>query len=462
MPRKSSILKPDLRAMLAQGESLALQEFCVNAHPAEVAEALESLPRKEAWSVLQYATVADRAEIFSHFDEDFQIAVISVMNRDEIAALLTEMAADDRADLVRELPESLLENVLPAMAKAEREDIRTMIAYQEGTAGAVMTSDYAVLSPGLTVMQALDRLREVAPDKETIYTSYVVDDQRCLLGSVTLKELILARREALIQDIMHQDIIMSRVNDDQEDAAHKIQKYDLIALPVVNDEKMLVGIITHDDAIDVIIQEQTEDMEKLMAISGSHEEGTYMKSSAWLHFQNRAPWVLALAILGLVSGYVVQSFEGLLQQIALLAVFMPMLADSGGNTGSQSATLVIRALALKEISSRDALRILGKEFQVGLLLAVLLGFVAYARVALFSAGSSIPADLNASLLGFAIALALGLQVLSSTIIGAMLPLSVARFRWDPAVIASPALTTIVDVTGLLIYFYTVKLVLGLG
>jgi magnesium transporter len=289
----------------------------------------------------------------------------------------------------------------------------------------------------------------------------VLDAHRKLIGFVSLKDLILARRAARINDIMHKDIIYTRVDTDQEDAARTIQKYDLIALPVTNGNDALVGIITHDDAIDIITQEHTEDMEKFMAIAGSHEAAVYMRTSAWGHFKNRSGWIVALAMLGIVSGFIVQSFEGLLLQFAILAAFMPMMADTGGNTGSQAATLVVRALALREISPRDVVRVLAKEIQVALLLALLLGIVAYGRVAFFGGGSTIPDEFSLSLVGVAIATALGLQVLTATLIGAVLPLAAARVKVDPAVMASPALTTIVDITGLLIYFTTVKFILGI-
>lgn len=461
MKNKNPLLVPELREMLAAGNTQALRDFCEDLHPAAAAELISALSAAETRAVLGHIELPLRAEIFSHLDEDLMVELIQTLRRDEIARLLTEMPHDERADLFKRLPEEKREAVLPALAQAEREDIRRLTAYTEGTAGAVMTSDYATLSLQLTVSQAIERLREVAPDRETIYYAYVVDERRTLLGFVSLKDLIVARRESRVEDIMHRDVIFARVEDDQEEAARKIQKYDLIALPVLNGNDALVGIITHDDAIDIITQEHTEDMEKFMAIAGSHEEAVYMKTSAWVHFKNRSPWVIALAILGLVSGFIVQSFEGLLLQFAILAAFMPMLADTGGNTGSQSATLVVRALALREISPRDILRILAKELQVGILLALLLGIIAYGRVILFGGGSTVPDQYSLSTIGFAIALALGLQVITSTLIGAVLPLAAARARIDPAVVASPALTTLVDITGLLIFFSIAKWVLGI-
>ncbi len=461
MSNKNPLLVPELREMLAAGNDKALQDFCKAGHPTVVAELISALSEEEAWAVLRHADLPLRAEIFSEVNDDLQVAMVASLRRDEIARILTEMPHDERADLFKLLPEDRKQAVLPALAQAEREDIRRLTAYEEGTAGAVMTSDYATLSPHLTASQAVERLREIAPDKETIYYAYVVDENRKLLGFVSLKDLILALREARVSEIMHRDVIFVRTGDDQEEAARKVQKYDLIALPVLNGGDALVGIITHDDVIDIITQEHTEDMEKFMAIAGAHEEAVYMKTSAWVHFKNRSPWVVVLALLGLVSGFIVQRFEGLLLQFAILAAFMPMLADTGGNTGSQSATLVVRALALKEVSPRDTFRILAKELQIAVMLGLLLGVIAFGRVIFFGGGSSIPENYSLNTIGVAISLALGLQVVTSTLIGSLLPLGAAKMKWDPAVVASPALTTIVDITGLLIYFVTAKLALGI-
>ncbi len=436
------------------------EEFCKTNHPAVVAEQISHLSPTDAWDKLKLLDPSLRAEIFTHLDTHFQIQMIENLKRYDAALLLSDMPPDDRADLFMIIPEDKRELILPALAQAEREDIRRLTSYKENTAGSVMTSDYAPLSPDLTVSQAIEHLRKVAPDKETIYYAYVLNDQRKLMGFVSLKDLIIANRNAKVKDIMHSEIILAHVNDDKEDAARKIQKYDLIALPVINDNDALVGIITYDDAIDIITQEHTEDMEKFMAISGSHEVANYINASAWMHFKNRAGWVVALAVLGLVSGFIVQRFEGLLIQFAILATFMPMLADTGGNTGSQSATMVVRALALKEISAKDILRILLKEAKVGLYLGLLLGVIAYARVIFFGGSDSVPPEFSIHMIGVAIALALAFQVITATLIGALLPIAASWMRQDPAVVASPALTTIVDITGLLIYFMMAKLILG--
>ncbi len=456
----SSLLAPELRELIKEKKYEDLANFCAAVHPALVAEFISALSPEEIWEILSHLPASMRGEIFSHLDEEVQLAMVDSMKRDDLGRLLSDMPPDDRVDLLKRFPAAKREAIIPAMAQAEREDLRRLIAYPEGTAGSVMTSDYAILTPDLTVDEAIAKLRREAPDKETIYYSYVVDNTYRLIGFVSLKDLILAPGQARVADIMHRDVISVNAADDQEDVARKIQKYDLLAVPVVDDQERLVGIITHDDAIDILTQEQQEDVEKLMAITGAHEVGAYMKLSVWEHFKSRMPWIVGLALLGFVSGYIIQSFTGLLVQVAILASFLPMLADTGGNAGSQSATLVIRALALKEISPRSALRVLIKELKVSFLMATVLALIAYLRAIVFL-NQSPETSVSALRVGVAVAVALALQVITSTIIGAFLPLAAASFKVDPAVIASPALTTVVDITGLLIFFVTAKLIIGL-
>lgn len=458
---KNPLLAPELRELIETGNDSALRAFCEATHPAVIADLVSALQPREAWFVLRHSPLHLRAEIFSHLDENFQVELIGILGRNEIAPIIAVMSPDDRADLFRRIPEDKSEMILPALAQAEREDIRRLCAYEEGTAGAVMTSDYVTLPPKITAAQAIERIRREAPNTETIYYAYIVDSARKLQGIISLKDLILAKPDTLVETIMHPEVIYGNVDDDQEEVARKIQKYDLIALPVVNGGDALMGLVTHDDAIDIITQEHTEDMEKFMAIAGSHEAVTYIRTSAWRHFKNRVLWVVILALIGFVSGFIVQEFEGLLLQFAILSAFMPMLADTGGNTGSQSATLVIRALALKEISPGDIIKVIIKEAQVALLLGFILAIIAFGRVILFGDAFAMPHGFSLWMLGVAIATALGLQVVTATLIGAALPLTAARFKLDPAVVASPALTTIVDVTGLLIFFITVKIMLGL-
>jgi magnesium transporter len=277
---------------------------------------------------------------------------------------------------------------------------------------------------------------------------------------LSLRELILARPESLVHEIMKTRVLSVRAEQDREEAVEIIARYNLLALPVLDEQDRLVGIITHDDALDVLQNEHTEDMEKFMAIGGRHETGTYVNTPSWRHFVNRAPWVMGLAVLGLVSGSIIHSFEDSLMHLVILALYMPMLADTGGNTGSQSATVVIRAIALGEVKSGDGLRIMFKELKISLLLAALLSVMAFGKVLLLSHGVVLPVGISLYSLGLAVAVALGGQVVTATLVGAMLPMIASRLRMDPAVVASPALTTVVDITGLLIYFTTARLLLG--
>ncbi len=452
---KNPLLGPELRELLAANDVAAIRQLCETTHPETVADFLSDLKDDEIWLILHMLDVGLRADIFSHFEIDLQVDLATGQNCRQMARLLEEMPADDRADLVQQLDEKVRGELLPLVAKAEREDIRKLAQYEEETAGSVMSSDYAVLRPEITVEQAIEQLRIQAPEKETIYYVYVVNEHRKLIGFVSLKDIIIARPGRRISDFMHTDIIKAGVNDDQESVANKIEKYDLIAIPIVDANNVIVGIVTHDDALDIIRQEQTEDIEKLMAISGEHEITPYLKISVLQHFRNRCGWIVGLGILSMIAGLVIQRYEEVLVQFAVLATFLPMVADTGGNTGSQSATLVIRALALGEISLRDTLRILFKELRVALMLSVVMGLIAFGRLLFFADGNGATA-VTLTTLGLAVALALSLQVLTSTLIGALLPLIAQAFKLDPAVVASPALTTVVDISGLMIFFAVVS------
>ncbi len=453
------ILAPELLKLINIGDVAGFQKAVGSVHPGEIADSVAALHDTDIWRLLAVIPEQQAAQIFSRFDLDRQVELVHGANRQAMARLLEKLPHDDRADLVQRLDQQVAEQILPLVARAVREDIRKLASYAEGTAGALMSSDYATLRPDVTVAQALEQIRIQAPTRETIYNIYVEDEEQRLIGLVSLKGLILAKPAQLVQDIMHEEVISADVNEDQEPVIHKIEKYDLLAIPVTNGDRKLVGIITYDDALDALRQEQQEEFEKFMAISGGHAVGGYMRTPALGHFRNRVTWVVILGLLGLVSGWIVQNFEGLLLNFAILAAFMPMLADSGGNTGSQSAALMVRALSLGEVQPRDLLRILFKELKVSALLAVVLAAIAFGRVMVFGGGSTMPAGASLVWIGTAISIAMGLQVVSATLIGAILPLAAAKMKLDPAVVASPALTTIVDITGLLLFFGTATLLL---
>jgi len=432
--------------MLAAGDSKNLRDFCESGHPAVIAEFMSTLSTQEAWTVLQHATSPLRSEILSHLDRDLQVEIVGSLRQEEVARLLADMSSDDRADLFKQLPENLRESVLPALAQAEREDIRRLSAYREGTAGAVMTSDYATLSPQLTASQAIELLREAAPDKETIYYTYVVDEGRKLLGFVSLRDLIVARRDAQVGDIMHREVVFARVEDDQEDVAHKMQKYDLIALPVLNGGDVIVGIVTFDDIEDVIVDEATEDFHGMGAISHKTPPGigagNIRDAGVLLLVRKRLPWLLVLVFMNVFSGAGIAYFENTIQAVVALVFFLPLLIDSGGNAGSQAATLMVRALATGRAKLSDWFLLLGKEVLVAGLLGLSMG-VAVSLIGVFRAGPEI---------ALVVFITMVCTVLFSSLVGMSLPFLLSKLRMDPATASAPLITSIADIGGILIYF----------
>ena len=458
---RNPLLVPELRELIATGQHEDLADFAGAAHPADVADFIALLEPDEIRRFLVVVPARRRAEIFTHLDSSMEAALVATMNRRELVELVTHMDSDERADLVARMSEEHREALLPALAASERDDILRLSSYPEGSAGAVMTSDYATLAPHETVAQALEHLRHEAPDKETIYYAYVVDSRRRLLGFVTLRDLILASPRKRVEEIMRADVVSASAGDDQEDVARAIAKYDLIALPVTGPDRELLGIVTHDDVLDILGQEHTEDAEKFVGITGEHAVDSYLRTSPLEHFRRRAGWVIGLAVLGLTSGLILHAFQATLDHLLLLAVYLPMIASAGGNTGSQSAMVVMRSLATGELASRDALHVLLKELCVALLLAAVLATLMFGKVLLLSGGADLPGELSIARVAAVIGLALGVQVITATLAGALLPLAAARLGFDAAVVASPALTTLVDITGLLIYFGTAKALLGI-
>ena len=448
--------------LIKQEDANAIRELFDGVHPAQVADELSLLDENDIWYALRVLGAEDAANVFGYFDEDLQVSLASGKSRVAMAKMIEEMDHDDRVDLVQELDEGVREKLLPFVARADREDIRRLAEYEQGTSGAIMSSDYAAVGPGRAVEDTINELRLTAPDRETIYYVYVIDEKRELVGFVELKDLIRAQPKQRVDEVMTKDVIKVRVDTDQEETARLIDKYDVIALPVVDGEDRLVGIVTYDDAIDVIRQEQTEDFEKFMGIGGEHEPATYLKTSALKHFNKRVYWIVGLAALELVSGLIIHSFEDALKALVILALYMPMITDTGGNTGSQSATVVIRAIALGEIKPniKGVAKVFFKEFRIAILLSLVLMVLSFAKVIFLSYKAVLPGGYTLFGVGSVISLALAIQVVSATMIGALLPMLAARVKLDPAVVASPALTTLVDITGLLIYFFTAQILLG--
>ncbi len=459
---KNPILVPEIRDLLKRKRYKIIKSFLDDQHPKEIAEYLGMLQPEEIWKILDLVDQYQRAEIFTYFDIDDQSRLAAPDFRRNIKELLLNMSHDDRADMFQHLDRDMVNRLLLLMPPKERADIINLTGYREETCGAIMTTDFATLLEDDSVERAIKKIRRDAPGKETIYYIYVTDVEGMLKGFVSLRKLILSRPKQKVKNIMRREIIYAYVDDDQEDASSLIEEYDLLALPVVDSDGRLAGIITYDDAIDIIRDEHTEDMEKFMAISGGVEEAGYLEVSPYTHFKKRVGWVIVLAAMQFISGLIIQGFSDTLQNFIILAYYMPLLNSTGGNTGSQSATMVIRALALNELTFRDVLRVMKKELVVSLLISVCVGVLIFLRVFVFPGShAEAPAGISIVRIAYMLSLALSVQVVWATILGAMVPLVATRFKIDPAVVSSPAISTLVDVGGIAIYFATAKLILGI-
>jgi magnesium transporter len=372
------LFTPEARLLLEKDDLPAMEAFCETLHPATVAESLaEAFTVEDVWRFLNTTSIANQAAIFVYFPLEEQVQLVEGTGRPHMARLIEQMSHDDRADLLHRLEPKVVESLLRLVDEADRRDIATLIKYPENTAGALMTTDYAWLPVNITVEQALDRLRLQAPDSETIYYVYVVDDQRRLRGVVTLRELILAPRQALVNDLMDKNPLTVRVSDDREKVAQELTHYDLLAIPVIDADERLVGIVTYDDAIDVVVSEATEDAHRMGAVAPLEEN--YLEASFVKIWWKRAGWLALLFLAELFTFTALSSFEDAIAAVVVLSLFVPLCISTGGNSGSQAATLITRAMALGQVSSGNWLRVLRHEILMGLVLGITLGSIGFVR-----------------------------------------------------------------------------------
>lgn len=418
----------------------------------EVAEILWELKEEELEEVLVLFTAEQQGQIISDFDYETKYWLFQHMDRRLFAEMFEHMHSSDRADFYRELEKQEQLLLLPYLTKAIREDVIKLSTYEPDTAGGIMSTDFATVLESMTCAQAIDKVRKDAPSKKMIYYIYVVDHHMKMQGFVTLKNLIISPPNQLVRDTLHTDYIYARIEEDKESVANKIQKYDLVAIPILNEHDQLAGIVTHDDAIEIIRAEATEDMEKFMGLTPGDEESDYLEDSVWTHYKRRIIWLISLAALSIFSGFIVHAYEDALAALIILVLYMPMMAATGGNTGSQAATVVITALSLGQITLKDWIKVIYKELRIGLMLGVSLGCLTILKVFVLSSNADLPAMYSLINIAMVISLAMTIQVITATLIGSGLPILVKNIGGDPTVAASPAITTIVDITGLLIYF----------
>jgi magnesium transporter len=453
------LFTPEARLLLEKDDLAAMEVFCDTLHPATVAESLtdDAISVEEVWRFLNTTSITNQAAIFVYFPLEEQVKLVEGTGRPHMARLIEQMSHDDRADLLRRLEPKVVESLLRLVDEADRRDIATLVKYPENTAGALMTTDYAWLPANITVDQALDRLRLQAPDSETIYYVYIVDDQRRLLGVVSLRELILAPRRAVVSELMDAQPLTVKVNDDREIVAQEITRLDLLAIPVLDAESRLVGIVTYDDVMDVVVSEATEDVHRMGAV-GPLEE-SYLETSFVKMWWKRAFWLSMLFAAELLTFTALASFKDAIEAVVVLSLFVPLCISTGGNSGSQAATLITRAMALGQINLRDWLRVLRHELLMGVALGVTLGLIGFVR-ALLTPASVRGLEVDGYQLALVIALAVSSICLWGTLVGSMLPLLFKRIGIDPGIASSPFVATFVDVTGIVIYFTIAKCFLG--
>lgn len=439
----NTLFLPELREMLTSENHAELAEFCEALHPGRTAEFMEGLDSAESWAVLRHTDPGRRAEIFNYFPPERQTEILAEEPPGELAPLIVAMAADDRVDLLQRLSEERVAEILPLLPTADRRDIMRLIAFPEGTAGAIMTSEVAKLTESLTIRQALEALSRQAEMLETVYYLYVVDDNNVLRGVVSGRRLIsyLGKHDKKLSDLMETDLVVAHVNDDQESVAEKVEKYDLLALPVVDAGNHLLGIITHDDVIDVVREELTEDAQRIAAVN-PFDEG-YLQISLFSLVSKRAPWLTVLFFAALLTTFALQGYDEQLVQYGWLVIFIPLIISSGGNSGSQAATLVITALNSGDVKLADWANVMIRELLMGLVLGAFLATLGFVVAMFMAPGWRAAMVLPLTLLGV---------VLAGCLSGSILPIIFKRLGLDPALMSTPFVAGIIDILGIVIYF----------
>ena len=457
MAERFEIMEKALLQMLESKKYATLRDMLITMNPSDVAGIFNDLEEKQVPLMFRLLPKELAAETFVEMEPDTQALLIQGFSDNELKEVLSELYVDDAADLVEEMPATVVRRILEQADPEMRSSINQILRYPENSAGSIMTTEYVALRPGMTVEESITRIRRQGVDKETIYTCYVIDTDRTLLGLVTVKDLLLTEDDdTKISDIMLTNLISVTTQDDQEEVARMFSKYNFLALPVVDKENRMVGIVTFDDAMDVMQDEATEDMEIMAAITPS--EKSYMSSSPWELFKHRIPWLLILMVSATFTGMIISSFESSLSALPILTMFIPMLMDTGGNSGSQSSVTVIRALSLDELHFKDIFSVMWKEVRTALLCGLALAAVCFAKVLLID--RLLMGNETVSLaVDVTVCLTLGVTVVVAKIVGCSLPLIAKRLGFDPAVMASPFITTIVDAMSLLLYFLFAKSIL---
>ena len=437
----------------------ALVKELKDAPGVEIAEFLEELCYEDRLLLFNKIEKSEKGNVFSELKLESQNEFFNNLERKDFAKIFILMPSDSRADFYKQLEPDKQSALIPFLPKKIKSDVFLLSSFSDNESGSVMSTDFAVVDINMTVDEALLKLKQDSPSKKMLYYAYVVDDKMKMLGFISLHDLILADKDKYISDLMHYNFIYAFVDDDREETASMIEKYSLVAIPILNRNMELLGIVRYDDAISVIKNEQTEDIEKLMGITSGSDNSDYLSISSFKNYNKRIGWLIGLFFLGILTSLVLNRYEALLVAIPVLTPFFPMVSSVGGNTGSQSSSVIIRALSLDEIDVKDFIKVVFKEFKISILISITMFFLAFIESYLISFYND--HGYNSILVALTVSFSLMIQIIFSSILGAGLPILVKLLGKDPAVIATPAIMTIVDVLGVVIYFtVATKILLG--
>lgn len=440
----------EIKELIEKKKFTELKKQLKEMKSADISIILDELDKEKAVILFRLLSKEKAGMAFSYMETDMREKLIKDLTDTELKNILDELFMDDTVDLIEEMPPNVVTRILRNVDKDDRKIINELLKYPEDSAGSIMTTEFIYLKENMTIEQALDRIRQVGTDSETIYTCYVLNQRRELLGIIGIKELLLAKEDSLIADNMETNVIFVNTLEDQEDVAKKFDKYDLYALPVVDNENRLVGIITVDDALNVLQDEAEEDFERMAAMSPTEE--SYFETSVFKHAKNRIVWLLVLMLSSAITGTIITNYENAFAAVPLLVAFIPMLMDTGGNCGSQSSTLIIRGLATDELKVKDVFKILWKEIRIAAIVGVTLTIVN---------GLRIFAQYQNLQLACTVGLSITVTVILSKVIGGLLPLFAKKLKMDPAIMAAPLITTIVDILSVLVYFQIATAIMGI-
>lgn len=449
--RKGGTMLFEIKELIAKNNLLKLSEYLQEMNAVDIAATMTELSDCDLVLLFRILSKDLSAEVFSYLNKELQQRIIESINDREVTQIVDKLFLDDTVDFIEEMPAYVVKKVLRNTSSKKRELINQFLKYDDHSAGAMMTIEFVDLKEEMTLKEAIEHTRRTGMNKETIETCFIIDKERYLKGTLGLRELILSDESCYVHELMETNIISVKTNEDQEQVAQLFKTYDLVSMPVVDKENRLVGIITIDDVIDIIEQENTEDFQKMAAMEPNEEP--YLKTSALSLAKHRIMWLLVLMISATVTGRIIQGFEEVIQSVVILASFIPMLMDTGGNAGSQSSTLIIRGLALGEITTNDYLKIMFKELRVGFIVAIVLAFVNFLRIVLFER-----VDMMVAL---TVCGSLFCTVIIAKVVGGLLPIIAKKLKFDPAIMASPLITTIVDAFALIIYFMLARTLLGI-